>query len=64
MKYEVIADFYDGRDNNRLYRTGDAYPRKGYQASNRRIEQLSTHKNSGGKPFIKKIEEAEAEPEE
>lgn len=48
----VIKDFFDLKDDNYLYKTGDEYPRSGYKASAERIEELSSSKNAAGYPLI------------
>lgn len=52
MTYKVIAYFEDLQDDNRPYRVGDVYPRKGYTPSKRRIDELATNKNVRGAAVI------------
>ena len=49
---KAIKDFFDLKDDNYLYKTGDEYPRSGYKASAERIEELSSSKNASGYPLI------------
>lgn len=64
-KYEVIADFKDGEDKNKLYQVGDSYPKPANKkVSKSRIDSLSSKDNKIGKPFIKEVEEEKQEQEE
>ena len=63
MTYKVIVDFTDLQDNNRKYRVGDEFPRKGLSVSKERLDALSTTKNRRGFPVIEAEVEAEIEPE-
>ena len=56
MKYIVIKDFKDLKDNNHIYYVGDKYPRKG-KGKSERIEELSTSSNRLGIPLIKEVDE-------
>ena len=56
MKYKVIKDFKDLKDNNYIYRAGDKYPRKG-RAKGERIEELSTSQNKHQAPLIEEVDE-------
>lgn len=61
-KYEVIANFRDGEDKNKLYEVGDTYPKPANKkVSKSRIESLSSKDNKIGKPFIKEVEEVKEE---
>lgn len=51
--YIVIKAFRDGQDNDRLYKEGDKYPRRGLRPTKKRIAQLSSTANSAGIVFIK-----------
>ena len=57
MKYRVIHDFCDLKDNTHLYREGDIYPRDGIEPPASRIEELKGTENRLGKPLIAEIEE-------
>lgn len=48
----AIKDFFDLKDDNYLYTAGEEYPRPGYKASAKRIEELSSSKNAAGYPLI------------
>lgn len=41
------------QDNNFLYNVGDTYPREGYTATERRIDELSGSANKQHTPLIK-----------
>ncbi|MEK5390207.1 hypothetical protein NSQ59_07455 [Margalitia sp. FSL K6-0131] len=56
MPYKVINRFRDKDNNNILYREGDQYPVEGYEASNERIQELSTEHPLHKKVFIEKVE--------
>ena len=53
--YKVIAHFKDLQDNNYEYNPGDTFPRTGYEASEERIDELSTDKNRRHKPVIEVV---------
>lgn len=55
MKYIVIKDFKDLKDNNYIYSVGDKYPRKG-RVKTERIEELSTSRNKLGVPLIEEVD--------
>lgn len=55
--YRVIKHFVDLQDNNYKYDVGDAYPRKGLNVLQSRINELATNKNLQKTPLIKEIPE-------
>lgn len=57
MKYVVIKKFKDLLDSNHLYQLGDAYPRSGKKATQKRIAELSGSKNKAGQPLIEAVPE-------
>lgn len=60
LKYEVLHDFRDLQDKEKIYRKGDTYPKPANKKiSDERIEELSTSKNRLKKPLIKEVEEQE-----
>ncbi|WP_409297754.1 hypothetical protein V1498_06845 [Peribacillus sp. SCS-26] len=60
MKYEVIHDFKDLQDKNKVYAVGDTYPNPANKkVSKERIKELSSSNNKIGKPLIKEIREQE-----
>lgn len=59
--YRVITNFVDLQDNNRLYRTGDVYPRDGFTVNQKRLEELLSDKNRKHTPVIEAVSN-EAEP--
>ena len=55
--YRVIAEFKDGKDNQRLYKIGDKYPAKAtVKADEKRIAELKGN-NTFGKAFIEEVKE-------
>lgn len=58
--YRASVGFFDFQDGNYFYRAGDAYPRPGMEATEARIEELSTSKNRMGYPLIQADPQAEA----
>lgn len=61
-KYEAIAAFRDGDDNNKQYNKGDRYPLPvNKKVSTQRLKELSSEKNKLGYPVIKEIEEGKEE---
>ena len=60
--YTVIAYFEDLQDNSFAYNVGDEYPRKGFEVTDKRIEELSTTQNRRKIPLIKKAEEKQKKP--
>lgn len=61
MRYRVLKDFSDLKDHNYKYTTGDTFPRSGYIASPKRIEELSSANNRRGCAVIKAIQEEEGD---
>ncbi|AJI23884.1 hypothetical protein H8R29_11365 [Priestia megaterium] len=58
-KFEVIEDFKDLQDKNKIYRKGDWYPKPANKNINdERLEELLTNKNKQGRPVIKELEQA------
>jgi len=58
MKYNVIRDFKDLKDKNKIYKRGDSYPKPANKkVSDERIKQLTTKNNKQGRPVIEAIEE-------
>ena len=53
--YEVVSDFYDAKNNNHLYKTGDEYLVNGYKPTKARVEELAKGKNKYAKVFIKEV---------
>ncbi|USK48866.1 hypothetical protein LIT38_20365 [Bacillus sp. CMF12] len=61
-KYEAIAAFKDGQDDNKQYNKGDRYPfPANKKVSADRLKELSSHDNKAGYPVIKEIEEGKEE---
>lgn len=66
MKYRVIKDFTDLKDDNHVYLVGDSFPRKGAKVDNARYLELSTDANKRGEALIEAVEvpqEAEIQPQ-
>lgn len=57
MKYRVIESFSDLKDHNYSYAVGDIFPRSGYIASAKRLEELSGTNNRRGRAVIQAVEE-------
>ncbi|PKR82563.1 hypothetical protein [Heyndrickxia camelliae] len=56
-KYEVIHDFKDLQDKDKIYRVGDTYPQPiNKKVEEKRLEELLSSSNKLGKPVIKEIE--------
>ena len=55
--YTVIEYFEDLQDGRHAYNVGDEYPRKGFEVTDKRIEELATTQNRRKIPLIKKVEE-------
>ena len=53
-KYEVLISFTDADDKNKVYWTGDVYPRFGYEPTEDRIAYLQGDKNAFKAPVISK----------
>lgn len=59
-KYEVIHDFKDLQDKNKVYAKGDIFPNPANKkVKAERIKELSSAENKIGKPLIKEIKEQE-----
>lgn len=48
----VIKPFFDLQDGNYEYKVGDAYPRKGYKATEDRVSELAGRRNKLGEALI------------
>lgn len=57
MAYEVVEDFTDLKDSDRVYRKGDAFPVKGAKVSDERLKELLGAENKRKQPVIKEVEE-------
>jgi len=66
MGYEVIVAFTDLQDGERVYRTGDTFPRVGVEVSNDRLAELLSSANKRKEPLIREVgaEVTEEEVEE
>lgn len=53
--YRVIKYFTDLQDNGRPYDVGSIYPRKGFNATDKRLEELASSNNRQGVPLIEEI---------
>lgn len=53
--YKVIKAFTDLQDGNTVYHTGDFYPRKGANVTDRRIAELAGSGNRLGYPLIAEV---------
>ena len=52
MTYKVVKKFTDLQDNCHVYNVGDAFPRIGVYATEKRIAQLAGSENRQGQPLI------------
>ena len=59
--YKVLIAFADLEDGNYIYRAGDTYPRKGFTASDERLEELASSENKQNRPLIEKVSEVKKE---
>lgn len=59
--YRVIKHFTDLQDGGFAYNVGDLFPRKGFEASAERIEELASHSNRQRTPLIEKVKEEKVE---
>ena len=65
MKYKVISRFYDKQDETKyVYNVGDAFPREGQEITEKRIEELSSNKNTLKKPLIELIKSEEVKEDD
>lgn len=53
--YRVIKYFTDLQDGGHAYHEGDAFPRGGFEVSEKRLMELSTNKNRRRIPLIEKV---------
>ena len=63
MKYKVLIDFSDLKDDGYVYRAGDEYPRKGKRPAKTRIKELASTLNKRGEALIEAIDEETKEKE-
>lgn len=62
--YKVIHLFTDLNDSNYMYQVGDAFPRDGVTADEKRIEELSGKNNRQGRPLIEEVTDVSTEEKE
>lgn len=55
--YKVIKYFTDLQDNSYPYEIGSTYPRKGFKATESRINELKSSNNKQGTPLIEEVTE-------
>jgi len=55
MKYRVIKDFTDLKDDNHVYLVGDEFPHKGVEVSDERIAELASTSNKRGEALIEAV---------
>lgn len=57
-RYQVLHDFTDLEDKNKVYFKGDIYPNPvNKKVTKKRIDELSSNKNKRGIALIKEIDE-------
>ena len=61
--YKVLIAFADLEDGNYIYRAGDTYPRRGFKASDERLEERASSENKQNRPLIEKVGDVEKEEE-
>lgn len=59
MAYKVVNKFIDTDDNNKLYRSGDEYPKGDYKPTKKRISELSKVHPKYNRVFIKEVKDSE-----
>lgn len=60
VRFEVIRDFKDLQDKNKIYRAGDSYPTPANKKiTEKRLEQLKTKNNKNGIQYIREVAETE-----
>ena len=57
MKYRAKEYFTDLQDNNYAYNIGDAFPRRGFEVSKHRIDELAGCANKQHRPVIELVED-------
>lgn len=57
MKYRVIVQFVDLKDEGHLYNAGDAFPREGHKVSEDRIKELMGGENRRHMALIEAVPE-------
>ena len=62
MKYIVIKDFKDLKDNGYIYRAGDIFPRPDVNVDENRIRELATADNVRKEILIRALQEPAPEP--
>lgn len=60
--YKVIVPFADSCDDGYVYRTGDTYPREGYEPTSERVAELIGTANGRGFPVIEPAKDPVEEP--
>jgi hypothetical protein len=50
--YQVVNDFIEKEHANVVYKTGEVYPKEGYQADLKRVAFLQSNKNKYKKSFL------------
>ena len=53
--YVVLYDFTDMQDGHHLYRSGDNFPRNGFEVKPDRINELKSSSNRQGRPLIEEM---------
>lgn len=61
-KYEAIVDFTDLKDDKKVYKKGDIFPKPANKKiDEERIGELLSHDNKLGKPIIKEVDDSKEE---
>lgn len=57
-KYKVVMDFRDAEDDNKLYQSGENYPKpSNKKVTQKRLDELAGSENKIGKAVIEKVEQ-------
>lgn len=59
---EVIKGFKERYHKNTIYEAGDPYPKKGYKADKKRVDELSSNANRYNEPFLKVVKPDKPKP--
>lgn len=54
MGYKVLNDFIEKDHNHTLYKSGEEYPKEGFEADPERVAFLKTNKNKYNTTFLGK----------
>lgn len=55
--FKVVRRFKDLKHGGHIYEVGDVYPKEGFKATKKRLEELSTGKNNYKQVYIEEVNE-------